>query len=103
MSLIVLEGCPTGTPETNDMVIREIYALSNNPDTKFADWVAYRVTRETIGTSNSLDREWQNDDLLAADETLEEDDYTGAFRSTSYGQGSPSAASQLSLVRTSGE
>lgn len=73
-----LEGCPTGTPETNDMVIREIYALSNNPDTKFADWVAYRVTRETIGTSDSLGRNWQNDDLLAADATLEDDDYTGA-------------------------
>ena len=75
-----LAGCPTGTPETNDVVVREIYALSNNEETKFADWVAYRVTRETIGTSDSLDRNWQNDELLAADETLERDDYTGAFR-----------------------
>ncbi len=75
-----LAGCPTGTPETNDMVVREIYALSNNAETKFADWVAYRVTRETIGTSDSLGRDWQNDQLLAADETLEADDYDGAFR-----------------------
>ena len=75
-----LAGCPTGTPETNDMVVREIYALSNNAGTKFADWVAYRVTRETIGTSNSLSRDWQDDHLLAADETLEDDDYAGAFR-----------------------
>ena len=74
-----LAGCPTGTPETNDLVVREIYALSANAETKFADWVAYRVTRETIGTSDSLDRNWQNDDLLAADATLEDDDYSGAF------------------------
>ena len=73
-----LAGCPAGTPETNDLVVREIYALSNNEETKFADWVAYRVTRETIGTSDSLDRNWQNDDLLAPDATLEDDDYAGA-------------------------
>lgn len=27
-----------------------------------------------------MDRNWQNDELLAADETLEDDDYSGAFR-----------------------
>ena len=75
-----LAGCPAGTPATNDLVVREIYALSNNPETKFADWVAYRVTRETIGTSDSLDRAWRDDDLLDADDTLEDDDYDGAFR-----------------------
>lgn len=64
-------GCPTGAPEENDLVIREIYALSNNGKTKFADWVAYRVTRETIGSSNSLERLWKNDDLLHPDNTLE--------------------------------
>ena len=71
-------GCPTGTPPTNDLVVREIYALSNNRDTKFADWVAYRVTGETIGTSDSLNRSWKKDDLLDGDETLEPRDYRGA-------------------------
>ena len=75
-----LAGCPTGTPNTNDLVVREIYALSNNEKTKFADWVAYRVTRETIGTSDSLNRSWQDDELLDADDTLEENDYDGASR-----------------------
>ena len=75
-----LAGCPLGTPATNDLVVREIYALSNNGDTKFADWVAYRVTSETIGTSNSLQRLWQSDDLLDADKTLEASDYRGANR-----------------------
>lgn len=73
-----LAGCPTGTPATNNLVVREIYALSNNDKTKFADWVAYRVTRETIGTSNSLARNWRSDRLLEEDHTLEEDDYKGA-------------------------
>lgn len=75
-----LAGCPTGAPETNDIVVREIYALSNNEETKFADWVAYRVNRETIGTSDSLHRKWQNDDLLDEQHTLERDDYDGASR-----------------------
>lgn len=69
------------------MVVREIYALSNNAETKFADWVAYQVTRETIGTSDSLDRKWQRDELLAADETLEGDDYRGAFRALNTDRG----------------
>ena len=67
-----LDGdCPTGALETNVTVVREIYALSNNAQTKLADWVAYRVTNQTIGTSNSLDRNWQNDDLLDPVDTLE--------------------------------
>lgn len=73
-----LAGCPTGAADTNDLVVREIYALSNNKDTKFADWVAYRVTRETIGTSRSLDRDWENDELLDESATLETGDYTRA-------------------------
>lgn len=71
-------GCPTGASATNDLVVREIYALSNNGNTKFADWVAYRVTRETIGTSDSLVRKWKKDDLLNQDDTLERGDYKGA-------------------------
>ena len=74
-----LAGCPAGAPPSNDLVIREIYALSNNAQIKFADWVAYRVTRETIGTSDSLQRNWRDDDLLEEAETLEAADYSGAF------------------------
>lgn len=38
-----LLGCPTEAPATNQEINRSIYILSNNPETKFADWVAYRV------------------------------------------------------------
>lgn len=87
-------GCPTGTPTTNDLVVREIYALSNNRATKFADWVAYRVTRDTFGTTSSLDRDYRNDDLLSAAETLETGDYRNAHRDlgTDRGHMAPLAA-----------
>lgn len=72
-----LMGCPIGAPATNDLVIRQIYALSSNDETKFADWAAYLVTRETMATSKDLDRNWQADPFLDDSETLEPDDYKG--------------------------
>lgn len=71
-----LYGCPTGAPGTNDTVVREIYTLSSNDLTKMADWVAYRITPETIGTSEG--RQWRTDPDLAPDETLTADAYEGA-------------------------
>ncbi len=54
-----LHGCPAGAPVTNDLIVREIYVLSSNDTTKFADWVAYRVTEDTIGPTQS--RNWKAD------------------------------------------
>lgn len=72
-----LDGaCPRGAPAGNAMVVREIYALSSNPSTKLADWVAYAVTPLTIGPSQS--RNWAPDPWLDPDETLEPPDYNGA-------------------------
>ena len=82
-----LMGCPTGAPATNDLVIREIYALSSNDDRKFADWVAYRVTKETIGSSASLNRAWKPDPALDDSETLEKGDYDGANAAHDYDKG----------------
>lgn len=84
--------CPDGAPPTNDLIVREIYALSSNDETKFADWVAYRVARETIGTSRSLNRDWETDEFLDENETLEAgsgraDDYSGAYRAHDYNRG----------------
>ena len=78
-SVHCLASCPSGAPMTNTLLVREIYALSNNPDTKFADWVAYRVTAETIGPSRS--RNWRADPWLLPEATLEPrgpDDYRRA-------------------------
>ena len=74
---LCLHGCPSGSPATNDIVIRNIYILSSNDTTKFADWVAYRVTKSTIGPT--AERVWKPDPWLASNETLEPKDYTGAF------------------------
>ncbi len=71
-------GYPTGTPATNDLIIRDIYALSSNDGTKFADWVAYRLDTDTITGDVETSREWKADPWLREDETLEPEDYRGA-------------------------
>ena len=82
-----LAGCPTGAPSTNDLIIREIFALSSNDETKLADWVAYRVSRATIGMSDSLERRWKADPFLAGNETLEKRDYAKAHSKYEYDRG----------------
>jgi endonuclease G len=72
---ICLYGCPTGAPEGNHVIERSIYVLSNNPDTKFADWVGYVVSTETIGTTQR--RVWHVDPDLLPTETLSPKDYKG--------------------------
>ncbi len=56
-----LFGYPLGTPATNDLIIRDIYALSSNDTTKFADWVAYRLDRETVEGDVETRRRWKAD------------------------------------------
>ena len=82
-----LAGCPTGAPSTNDLVVREIFTLSSNDTTKLADWVAYRVTRTTMGASDSLQRNWKPDPFLAENETLEKGDYAKAHSKYEYDRG----------------
>ena len=71
-----LHGCPIGSPEDNQKIEREIYTLSNNKWTKLADWVAYHVTKSTIGPSKS--RNWRSDPDIPSEDTLETGDYKNA-------------------------
>lgn len=71
-------GCPSLYIEKNDVVFNHTYALSNNPTTKFADWVAYEVNVLNFGVSPG--RAWGNDSLIDDDESLEEPDYKNAFK-----------------------
>ncbi len=71
-----LYGCPYGSPQTNDLIITEIYILSSNDLTKLADWAAYKITADTIGSGKT--RDWKADPRLSADETLEPADYKNA-------------------------
>lgn len=72
-----LWGCPIGAPSTNDVVVREIYTLSSNDLTKMADWVAYRITPQTISASQGQ-RNYRIDEWLDPSETLDEPHYSGA-------------------------
>jgi endonuclease G len=71
-------GYPTGTPQTNNLIVRDAYALSSNDETKFADWVAYRLDKETITGDVETKRNWKADPWLSESETLEPEDYKGA-------------------------
>ena len=71
-----LHGCPLGGNPTDDLIVREMHILRANNTTKLADWVAYRVTEDTIGRSQR--RTWRADPLLEDHERLEPDDYRGA-------------------------
>ena len=72
-------GLPRGTSPTNDLVVREIYALSSNDTTKFADWVAYRLDRESVRPGEAKpSRRFRPDPLIRPVETLEPADYKGA-------------------------
>lgn len=69
-----LGGCPTGMPPENQTVRHNALTLSNNPDTKFADWVAYRIAPETLSTKRCA-RAWRADPALAPATTLDPIDY----------------------------
>jgi len=68
-------GCPSN-PQANSLLFGHVYALSNNPNTKFADWVAYEVDVLNFGVSPG--RKWLAEPLLDQDKTLEAADYKGA-------------------------
>lgn len=71
-------GYPKGSPTSNDMIIRDIYALSSNDSTKFADWVVYRLDSATITGPSQKERKWMSDPWLDPSETLEPEDYRNA-------------------------
>ncbi|MGF1708905.1 DNA/RNA non-specific endonuclease [Enterovibrio baiacu] len=73
--------CPLGCPAAkadNNLVFTHIYALSNNPTTKFADWAAYEVDVVNFGPGPG--RNWGNNPVLPEEDVLEKGDYSGAFK-----------------------
>lgn len=71
-----LLGCPQGASPDNHLVLRPIYALSYNTEKKSADWVAYRVTSQTVGIASSLSRRSLVDNYV--EETLSDADFLAA-------------------------
>ena len=71
-----LHGYPVGEPATNHLILRDVYALSNNGTTKFADWVAYRADCATVwGHGQAQARVWKSDPWLDPDDRLEPTDF----------------------------
>ncbi len=57
-------------------------------ETKFADWVAYRLTPRSIeGGGAKTERVWRADPELPEDYTLEPEDYRGAFEALQVDRG----------------
>lgn len=92
-----LLGCPYGSPQSNDLLIRDIYILSSNDSTKLADWVAYRVDPQNFGKRRS--REWRADPWLDASETLERGDYRKAHSLAGYDRGHQAPLGSFSASR----
>lgn len=70
---ICFKGCPAGAPPSNRVVKTPVYVLSNNGETKFADWVAYVVSPASLGKTRP--RVWHRDSDLPKNETLSPRDY----------------------------
>ena len=67
-----LRDCPTGTQDSNEIVVRHLYAVSINANSSLADWVSYRVLPDSIGVASLLPREWQTDQLARNSVRIEE-------------------------------
>ncbi|MFQ6591064.1 MULTISPECIES: DNA/RNA non-specific endonuclease [Pseudomonas] len=67
-------GCPTGgSPLT---LTRQAYTLNNNGSTKFANWVSYKITKDSPASGRP--RNWKTDPDVPSGETLDPVDYNGA-------------------------
>lgn len=67
-------GCPLGGDQKT--LYRHAYTLNNNGSTKFANWVAYKITKQTAASGRP--RNWKRDPDVPAGETLNPVDYNGA-------------------------
>lgn len=89
-------SCPSGAASSNYHVVRNVYTLSNNSTTKFADWVAYRVSSSTIASGRS--RNWKADPDIWASRTLEPSDYTSAFATIGTDRGHQAPLASLGAI-----
>lgn len=75
---VTIDNCAVGCPSGGSHVTlnRQAYTLNNNASTKFANWVAYKITKETPASGRP--RNWKTDPDVPAGETLNPVDYNGA-------------------------
>lgn len=92
-------GCPTGGSEQT--LYRHAYALNNNPQTKFANWVAYRITAQT--PASGATRQWRADPDLAEEDTLEPADYKRASETLAVDRGHQANLASMAGVQNAYE
>jgi endonuclease G len=63
-------------PAEAQTLVREAYTLNNNSHRKFANWVAYKITKASLASGRS--RSWKRDPDLPAADTLAPAAYKGA-------------------------
>ncbi|UQI28501.1 DNA/RNA non-specific endonuclease [Pseudomonas bijieensis] len=75
---VIIDNCSVGCPSGGSALTlyRQAYTLNNNGSTKFANWVAYKITKQTPASGRS--RNWKTDPDVPAAETLNPVDYNGA-------------------------
>ena len=67
-------GCPSGG--SDQTLVRDSYTLNNNSNTKFANWVAYKMTKSSQASGRP--RDWKRDPALPPADTLSPDAYQNA-------------------------
>lgn len=74
----LIDNCAVGCPAGGDAITlyRQAYTLNNNGSTKFANWVAYKITKASPASGRP--RNWKTDPDVPAGETLNPVDYNGA-------------------------
>lgn len=90
-------ACPASAGGDGVLIVREAYSVQANGVTKMADWVAYRITRETLGPSRP--RVWRHDPALPADRRLDPADYKGAYAALRVDRGHLAPLASLAGVR----
>jgi len=71
-------GCPIHPDVNHPPINRSLYTLMNDPDTKFAQWVAYRVEKSNFDCKASIRRNWESDPDIDASDTLSRSEYAAA-------------------------
>lgn len=83
-----LDYCPYHQNKTNNIIADHgIFILSQNKNTKFADWVAYRVIPKNINLAVKTSRYWQKDPKIPQKYALIPKDYEGAYQKCDYDRG----------------
>ncbi len=68
--------CPIGTNIKNMTIDHGIFTISYNPETKFSDWVAYKVIKKNLD-GETRKRNWKKDPMIPIEHSLQPKDFRG--------------------------